>query len=66
MSLCTKFLWHKWGLWETRLAAPEKYTDGKTYRQLIQIRKCKTCGYTQEEWLNSAKQVEPPKEKSDE
>jgi len=48
---CTSFFGHKWTEWERHTGGPIKKDDGKFYRQELQARDCKKCGYEQIDWL---------------
>lgn len=51
---CTRLLGHKWSKWCKRLADPKKSEAGIWLSAILQVRRCKVCGYAEEIWQNSS------------
>ena len=64
MIRCSRLLGHKWSKWCKRLAVPKRNKEGMLVSFILQVRRCKVCGYAEEVWQNSS-HVWPDTKKED-
>lgn len=50
---CTRLLGHKWSRWYKKLGAIKKDAADYLVRPVFQVRRCASCGYSEEVWSNS-------------
>ena len=62
MTKCIRILGHKWSKWSYEYGAPQLNDDQQMSRRAFQKRQCKSCGLTEEIWMNSCKLVEEEQE----
>ncbi len=51
---CLNLWGHKWSRWESVLTKPQKGKDGRYYRNQLQTRGCKRCGFINTVFTNVA------------
>lgn len=50
---CSRLLGHKWSKWCKRVAHPKRNEEEMLVSSILQVRRCKVCGYAEEAWQNS-------------